>query len=314
VSFAFYLIFVFAFALLILYFRRRHLFTDLRDELVAAWEDAMAEMNASSAGKDAGEPLSETEANEIIGWYWANVRPALLLRPDPSSDALASPARLGGDVWFADVEEWPLGPDGEKLEFVAQVDFERLPSLPGFPSQGVARFFVGRDDLWGANWDVPDDSNVKVLWHHGLLNGGRHEPPPHWRKGQNSPFESESVRAYGLALRPEPIDDPPDFYSWQLQERLEQEAGRPGLDAVEDVLMEITEAREFAHRIGGHPSFTQYDWRKRGQHDEFDILLLGLSSDDAIMWGDVGEAGFYIRAVDLERRDFSKVAFYWDCH
>ena len=32
------------------------------------------------------------------------------------------------------------------------------------------------------------------------------------------------------------------------------------------------------------------------------------------MWGDVGEAVFMIRADDLAARDFSRVAFYWDCH
>ena len=91
-------------------------------------------------------------------------------------------------------------------------------------------------------------------------------------------------------------------------------AGRPGQDDVENELFEINETREFAHRIGGYPSFTQYDFRKRGENDDLDVVLLGLSSDDAIMWGDVGEAAFYIRHSDLERRDFSRVAFYWDCH
>ena len=49
-------------------------------------------------------------------------------------------------------------------------------------------------------------------------------------------------------------------------------------------------------------------------HDDLDVLLLGLSSDETIMWGDVGEAGFYIRRADFDRRDFTRVGFYWDCH
>ena len=89
---------------------------------------------------------------------------------------------------------------------------------------------------------------------------------------------------------------------------------RPGVDSVQERIGQLAETREFAHKVGGHPTFTQYDFREPGKHAEFDVLLLGLSSDDAIMWGDVGEASFMIRADDLARRDFSRVAFYWDCH
>ena len=309
-----YLVLAFAVGVLVLYLRHPHLFTELRDEIGAVWKDAKADMNANRAGEDEGKPLSEAEADEIIAWYRGQARPALLLRPDPEVDASTTPARLGGEIWLADGEEWPLGTDGEKLEFVAQYDLSRLPALEGFPRQGVARFFIGRDDIWGINFDHPDQSNIRVLWHDGPQYGGRYEAPLPWGKDENSPFESVSVRNEGVALRPQPIDDRPDYYSWQLQEQIDRYAGRPGLDAVEDELMEINETREFAHRIGGHPSFTQYDFRKRGENDDLDILLLGLSSDKSIMWGDVGEAAFTIRCDDFERRDFSRVAFYWDCH
>lgn len=310
-----YLFLAFAVALVVLYLRRPHLFTDLRDELRAAVDEARAETAARRASDGAeGEPISDEEADAIIDWYRAQTRPALLLRPDPEADASSAPARLGGKVWFAEGETWPRGPEGEPLEFVAHLDFARLPRLEGLPNEGVARFFVGRDDIWGADFDAPDKSNVRVLWHEGPQTAGRFEDPLPWGKDQNSPFESVSLRQNGLALRPEPIEDLPDFYSWQLQEQLDRYAGRPGQDELENELFDINETREFAHRIGGYPSFTQYDFRKRGEHDDLDVVLLGLSSDDAILWGDVGEAAFYIRRADLQRRDFSRVAFYWDCH
>ena len=313
-SIVFYLALILAVALVILWFRRRHLFTDIKDEFVAVWEESKADVEAHRAAREAGRPVSNGEAEEIVAWYRAQARPALLLRPDPDADAATAPARLGGGVWLADGEEWPLGPDGKRLEFVAQYDLARLPPLAGFPTQGVARFFVGRDDIWGVNFEQPDRSNIRVLWHDGPQSGGRTEAPPPWGEDENSPFESVSARTAGVALRPEPVNDLPDQYSWQLQERLERDAGRPGLDEVENELFEIGETRGFAHRIGGHPTFTQYDFRKRGSFDDLDVLLLGLSSDDNIMWGDVGEAGFFIRRDDFERRDFSRVGFSWDCH
>ena len=297
-----------AVVILILFLRRA--IPELRDEFRGAVGDAKAEVY----GPDADKPLSDEEAEEIIAWYRGQARPALLLRPDPETDASSAAARLGGDIWFAEGEKWPLGKDGEKLEFVAQYDLGRLSPLNGFPRQGVARFFVGRDVLWGANWDAPNQSNVRVLWHDGPQSGGRLEAPQPWGEDENSPFESVSKRLNGVALRPEPIDDLPDFYSWQLQEWLGDYSERPGFDEFENELFEMNEEKEYAHRIGGHPSFTQYDFRRPGKFDDLDVVLLGLTSDDAIMWGDVGEAAFYIRREDLERRDFSRVAFYWDCH
>lgn len=303
-----------AIAVVIFVLFARRAIPELKDAFGEAVRDAKAEVDAHHAAKAAGAPLTAEEAEEIVAWYRAQARPALLLRPDPEADASDAPARLGGDVWFADGESWPVGPDGERLEFVAHYDLARLPPLEGFPRRGVARFFVGHNDIWGVDFDAPDRSNVRVLWHDGPQSGGRHEKPLPWGDDENSPFESVSARSNGVALRPEPVDDLPEFYSWQLQQRLETDATRPGFQEVEDRIFEIGEAREFAHRIGGHPSFTQTDFREPGKHDELDVLLLGLSSDEFIMWGDVGEAGFYIRRDDLERGDFSRVAFYWDCH
>ena len=68
------------------------------------------------------------------------------------------------------------------------------------------------------------------------------------------------------------------------------------------------------HHVGGYPSFTQSDFREAGHYDDYDRTLLRLTSDAHIGWGDVGEAVFLIRRADLAARDFSRVAFSWDCH
>ncbi|MDN5490601.1 MAG: DUF1963 domain-containing protein, partial [Acinetobacter sp.] len=33
-----------------------------------------------------------------------------------------------------------------------------------------------------------------------------------------------------------------------------------------------------------------------------------------IMWGDSGVGNFFIHPDDLEKRDFSKVVYNWDCY
>jgi uncharacterized protein YwqG len=293
--------------------RNRYIWREIKEEFSEAMRDAK---NGAPSAERAHQapPLSDEEQDQILRFYRSLARPALLLRPNPDADTLSAAARLGGPVWLAEDEEWPVGRDGKRLEFVAQLDFSKMPGLSGFPEQGIARFFVGTDDLWGADFDRPDQSDVRVLWHDSDQASGRLEPPEEWKPDGVSPFESETARSEGIALIAERIVDFPDFYDWQVQEKLDHHAGRTGQDEIEDHLFRLTETRAMAHRIGGHPTFTQYDFRRRDHHDEFDVVLLGLTSDDWIMWGDVGEAAFYIRRADLERRDFTRVAFYWDCH
>ena len=302
------LVLVVGFGAMILYLRRPHLFHDLREELSAVWSGAKAEFDESRR-PDASAP--ETDA--AIAAYRALARPALLLRPDEKAAAGAA-ARLGGPAWFADGEQWPVNADGKRLEFIAQYDLSRLPRLDGLPERGVARFFVGRDDIWGANFDDPHHSDARVLWHDGLQQGGRTEQPTPLAKEDYSPFMDTGARSTGLALSAEPAAVLPDFYSWQLQAEMDSFAGKPDSQELENEIFELSQTRGFAHKIGGHPTFTQYDFREAGNHEDLDVLLLGLTSDDSIMWGDVGEAMFLISREDLERRDFSRVAFYWDCH
>ena len=74
------------------------------------------------------------------------------------------------------------------------------------------------------------------------------------------------------------------------------------------------------HRIGGYPFFTQDDPRAYLPHlQQHTILLLQLDSDsgngdaDKVLWGDYGVGNFFITPEDLQRRDFSRVLFTWDC-
>lgn len=292
---------------------------EIWDELKQEWRRVVAEARADvyqrkwEARNPVGEPLGEEEANELVRWYRSLARPALILTP--AADASADTgARLGGGPWLADDEQWPADGTGRPLEFVAQINFARLPPLEGFPTAGVLRFFIGRDDIFGVNFDAPDRGDIAVLWHPGAIEGGRHEPALALTPDDGSPFQDEKVRVAGKAFDATLASDLPDSSSCEVEARLDGQSRRPGMSELEDELFEIAEERPYGHRIGGHPTFTQADFRQPGRFDEFDVVLLALTSDEWIMWGDVGEAVFMVRAADLAARDFSRVAFYWDCH
>lgn len=65
----------------------------------------------------------------------------------------------------------------------------------------------------------------------------------------------------------------------------------------------------------GNADFTQYDPRGYWKDSEKLELVpfLSFSSGNVFMWGDMGEATFFVPKEDIANMDFSRVRFYWDC-
>ena len=53
---------------------------------------------------------------------------------------------------MAEFQSWFLA-HGVPMEFLAQLDLADRASLGIGPSEGVVQFFIGRDDLFGADFD-----------------------------------------------------------------------------------------------------------------------------------------------------------------
>ena len=73
------------------------------------------------------------------------------------------------------------------------------------------------------------------------------------------------------------------------------------------------------HWMLGYPFFTQYDPREYEDNAKFDTLLFQMDSEmadnreDYVLWGDCGVGNFFIAREDLEKCDFSRVLYNWDC-
>ena len=65
------------------------------------------------------------------------------------------------------------------------------------------------------------------------------------------------------------------------------------------------------HKIGGYAFFTQEDPR---QGTELLLFQLDTDQDNGILWGDMGVCNFFIEKENLEKLDFSKVLYNWDCY
>lgn len=260
-----------------------------------------------------GPPLTREEIDGFKAWHASLALPAVELIPAPDRPVAAGGTRIGGPVWLADGEDWPAGPDGVPLEFVAQVDFAELDPLPDFPEAGLLQFFVGRGDLFGADFDDPAGGGARVLWRPGAFAGGSLRPQPASTDHDLNPWERREVRETGLSLVDLPAVHRPGPSDWRIGERLEGQHRRPGIEEIDELVWDDDDDPPRRHHVGGHPVFTQHDFREPDRFGDYDRTLLRLTSDGNLIWGDCGEAVFLIRRHDLLMRDFSSVIFYWDC-
>ena len=263
------------------------------------------------------EMLLNPAVAEFAAWQKKHRLPAIELEPAGAAPATPGGTRIGGPVWLAAGEAWPADPEGRPMSFLAQVDFAAMPPLPDYPSSGVLQFFIARDDLYGANFEKPEAGKFRVIWREKMDGPGKlHMGQPSGDLGIDdySPLYDATVER-GIALKPKRISQPPSIDSWLAERDLEKLLGESSnsdrIYAFVDKQLETTPA---VHHVGGHPGFTQSDWRSAPAYQDVDRMLLNLWSDKHLMWGDSGQGQFMIRREDLLKRDFTKVFYQWDCY
>lgn len=266
-----------------------------------------------TAANPAGPPMTDAQFAEFCSWYEAQVLPAVRLDVGDAAPATRGGSRLGGPAWLPDGEAWPLGRDGRALDFLAQLDFGELPELPDFPTSGVLQFFIGRDDLYGANFDDPAAGDFKVIWRPAPTAGAVRSPPQNVEE-DCSPL-SDTLRRSGRRLTSSTCEHRPPVSSWTIERDHPDLMRSKTSDRIWDFVERRDDKPNDRHHVGGHPDFTQDDFRRDPRFANRDRVLLQLWSypDRELMWGDCGQANFMISRADLLARDFSRVTYHWDC-
>lgn len=226
-------------------------------------------------------------------------------------DRLAS--KFGGaPYWPADMP-YPTTKTGEQLYLLAQFHLDEIATLPkDFPTTGMLQFFIASDDVYGCEFSESlEQDGYRVVYHATLSEDLLADVPTN---AQTPEYEFPFVETYRLAfLTANELLSLSDYRMVDAEDLAKDEADE---DEVMDVLFD--NANSAGHKLGGYPYFTQWDPREGSELLQGYELLFQLDSemDDAkdIMWGDVGVANFFIHPDDLKRRDFSKVAYNWDCH
>ncbi|MFQ6546330.1 YwqG family protein [Aestuariibius sp. 2305UL40-4] len=239
---------------------------------------------------------------------------ALTLTDQPSSEDPHS--SVGGRPSLPPGAPWPLDSGGTPMIFLAQINFGEMPPLEGYPAEGVLSFFVRDNDLNGCRFPSVGNDGFALLYHESAGGLERRDLPEEgWEFSPLSPRLTQEGRR--LTGRPAmgPVS-PNSLGLVHLSDIAFSDAPDDLHEAFYDGLAQAKEAQVY---YGGHPDFTQDDFRRIDDRPSYSevLLQLGFVYDEAeeieICWGDAGEACFLISKEDLAARRFDRVAYNWDC-
>ena len=246
-------------------------------------------------------------------------------------------SKVGGTPYLPRGEAWPVCSYGAPMTFLAQIDCTQLKDLPDFPHAGLLQFFIGTDDVYGADFDdqiaqlgyqvfyretVDPSVTVADIAHPRPSDDQERYTPLGDRpcrivfgqpREQELPegdhlFEMLFLQAWNQRRPEKPLNSIWSFYG--LFPKEERDYNIFALDTAD-----ITTG----HRMDGYPFYTQNDPRSEDiDYQEFDTLLFQLDSEmrdrrELVLWGDCGVGNFFIHREALKRRDFSRVLYNWDC-
>lgn len=261
-------------------------------------------------------------------------------------------SKMGGVPYFPKDMEYPAVREGNSagkpLKFLAQLNFEKLPHIPGFPEKGILQFFAGYDgdDVFGLNFDDPTDQNgFRVIYHENISEDADliNELPE--IETDDFPFTGEfllkaekaeqaNVTYTDYRFDSALIESYNSLFDANINCVYAFNENAVGLNQIDNELCEALfdndedreDREDCGTRMGGYAYFTQDDPRRdTDKYGDFQVMLFQSDSEngnpngderayeDEIMWGDVGVANFFISAADLAKRDFSRVLYNWDC-
>lgn len=227
-------------------------------------------------------------------------------------------SKVGGIAYWPEGEPYPADSNGKPLFLLAQIRFDEMPAMPGYPDSGIVQFFIADTDYYGANFDgkfsedeLQIQKDFRVKYWPKLQKATQNVA---MRDSDTLPHDPKKPRRMTFRLQDTLISSS-DFrfdgiFGGDFHAAAERYAATKGINS-DDLSEKVWERfGGSGHKIGGYPFFTQTDPRSKPGLE----LLLQLDSDDEMMWGDVGVSGFFISPDDLQRRDFSRVLYNWDCH
>lgn len=261
-------------------------------------------------------------------------------------------SHLGGVPYLPHSAKYPAGNDGQTLWLCAQIHFAQMPSIEGFPNEGILQFFLSDFDYDGGfglynETDGTIQGSWRVIYYPSVdetvtedecrakMPASGEDTEELWRvpdrpmKMMFLPVEQEGINhedyrfdllfAEALSARL-PDAKPEEYMPYKLPDDTAEER-----DALHKIWKQI---RIGGCKLGGYPRYYQDDPRLYSEEcgkplEEWDTLLFQLDDDTfTFPAGDVGHMdfglnggslNFLIPSEDLKNRDFSRVLACWAC-
>lgn len=217
-------------------------------------------------------------------------------------------SKIGGMGYIPHDGNFPTNSKGNQLRLLAQIDCSEI-QLDEFPKKGLLQFWLAGDDLYGCEFKNPTKQDGFRIIYYPEIDKTVTEDEIKSKFVHNETDDDHfytPVRAEcGMSFKPSE-DRYIDYDA--IEEDYDE-------DADEDEIAEDERWTEnYYSKIGGYPTFTQYEPRNEEQQKKYDFLLLQLDSEwEAILWGDLGIGNFFISSEKLKKCDFSDVLYNWDC-
>lgn len=224
-------------------------------------------------------------------------------------------SKFVGKPYWPKEKEYPNTKDGNPLILLAQINFEEVPELKGYPTKGILQFFILSDDVYGLDFDTPLDEIInnpdkyRVVYHHNVLKDLSllESVLPVASQNSDLPIITECSLKFNLKQE---IPSPTDYRFKRISGDIYEFD-----DEVCEYLYDNLDAS--GSKIGGYANFTQDDPRGYEKPKENWILLFQMDTEECdgvdIMWGDCGVGNFFIQPESLLNCDFSRVWYNWDC-
>ena len=192
----------------------------------------------------------------------------------------------------------------ENMILLAQINFSEVPNLENFPQSGLLQLFIS-----GSNWY---SDMYKIIYHDE--SDLQKEPIRDFSFLKLNDYQESPIsRIHSLTFNKS--IDKGDVMDYQFDIEFN---GKEFWDFFEKLSKkEQIEVEEYfdssGHKIGGYSEFSQLDFREFEDELKNDVQLLQIGVDKHIMFGDGGVGHIFISEENLDKEQFDKAYFYWDC-
>lgn len=233
-------------------------------------------------------------------------------------------SKFGGIFYLPQGEQIPVCPEGEQMQFLAQINFAELPPLSGFPHQGIVQFFLDtNEDRFYEKIDGEESKRE--------LYTIRYYPNPNVVYQQNPTLENADIDEHlsidwkNGKMQFEAVSEVATFYVGQdlvadmgyqhvwekLTPALVKKAGYDIENWEDDTDDFCWDFGNWGCKIGGHPAFKSFDERIDNETDQpYETLLFQYDFATREEFEE-DTFSFFIRPEDLANCRFDDVLLIW---